>query len=226
MEIGYTITKLDTEAKLLDVSFENGQWARIPLVLPFPSTQEELDAVVREYAPSKEQVLAAQASTATLEFVNSKVGSTTSVTLQTRKLVPDEPVPVEKTLEQKQEEVWNMIKRERSRQNSSGVKVGNHWFHSDAPSRSQYALLDAKAIREGWTNDVVIDNWKVMSPMANPVYVPMTVGLLRQILDAGIMKEKMNFVVAEQHRIAMLASSDPLTYDYSTGWAERYVETV
>jgi hypothetical protein len=120
---------------------------------------------------------------------------------------------------------WEEIKAERDRRKSGGVKVliadVPYWFHSDDPSRSQYGILDSKAIRAGWADTVVIHSaWKTMSG----VKVPMTVARLRQILDNGIVLDAAIFDAAETHRAAMEAAENPATYDFSTGWPEHYQE--
>lgn len=115
-------------------------------------------------------------------------------------------------------EKWEAIKAERERRKAGGVLVGVNWFYSDEPTRTQYALLDSKATRAGWTDAVVIHPaWKTMAKDANgePIKVAMTVGLLRQIIDAGITKEGQIFDKAEEHRLAMENSADPATYDFT-----------
>lgn len=122
---------------------------------------------------------------------------------------------------------WSEIKTERDRRKAGGVLVAGHWFHSDDPSRTQYGILDSKALRAGWTDAVVIHpKWKTMesNPDGSPIYTAMTVALLRQILDAGIVQEAALFDKAEQHRLAMEASTDPASYDSSTGWPLIYGE--
>lgn len=122
-------------------------------------------------------------------------------------------------------EQWEKIKAERDRRKAGGVKIPidgvDYWFHSDDPSRMQYAILDAKASRSGWPDGTVIHpQWKTMSGAK----VPMTVAMVRQILDAGISLEAAIFDKAEAHRAAMEASSDPPAYDYSADWPLSYGE--
>lgn len=126
-----------------------------------------------------------------------------------------------------EEKVWQKIKAERERRKAGGVRVGDHWFHSDADSRTQYSILDGKAQRAGWSDSQVIHpTWKTMdrAPDGSSIYTAMTVELLRQILDAGIDQEAVTFAIAEKHRVTMQASLDPETYDFSAGWPAIYGE--
>lgn len=40
-----------------------------------------------------------------------------------------------------QNEMWERIKAERDRRQVAGVKVGDHWYHSDHASRVQFVAL-------------------------------------------------------------------------------------
>lgn len=112
-------------------------------------------------------------------------------------------------------EAWGAIKAERDRRKAGGVMIGGKWFHTDDPSRIQYGILDSKATRASLPATVVLHPaWKTMSSEKTP----MTVAVLRQILDAGIVYEGAVFDVAETHRAAMEASADPAAYDFSGGW--------
>lgn len=122
---------------------------------------------------------------------------------------------------------WEDIKRERERRRDGGVKVGAFWFHTDLPSRTQYGILDGKVTRANLPDAAVLHpKWKTMARQENgePVFTAMTVGLLRQILDAGIVQESAVFDAAEAHRAAMEASEDPAAYDLSAGWPLSFGE--
>ncbi len=130
--------------------------------------------------------------------------------------------PPDTSREKLEADAWALIETERDRRAFGGIQVGDYWFHSDTKTRTQLAILDAKATRAGWpVGTVVHAAWKTMSK----VKVPMTVSLLRQILDAGIGKEGQIYDVAENHRLAMRASDNPATYDYLSGWPEIYEVT-
>lgn len=109
---------------------------------------------------------------------------------------------------------WEAIKAERDRRKAGGVKVGEHWFHSDDPSRIQQLGL----VMFGTAVPPV--PWKTMSG----AFVPMTQELANQIFQAVAAADQAAFAVAEQHRAAMLVSADPAAYDFSAGWPAIYGE--
>lgn len=49
--------------------------------------------------------------------------------------------------------------------------------------------------------------------------VPMTIGKLKKLRNAIVDREDANFLVRKNHIKAMKLLADPLTYDYSGGWA-------
>jgi hypothetical protein len=121
--------------------------------------------------------------------------------------------------------VWEEIKAERDQRKAGGVMIAvdgvDRWFHTDDPSRIQYSILDNKATRGALPDETVLHPlWKTMSG----VKVPMTVGRLREILDAGIVLEATVFNVAEAHRAAMQESENPAEYDYSGNWPQTYAD--
>lgn len=111
--------------------------------------------------------------------------------------------------------VWEAIKRERDMRKAGGVNVGEHWFHSDADSRIQQIGL----VMMG-ANIPANLQWKTMSG----AFVTMAPALAGQIFAATAAHDQAAFAVAEQHRIAMEASTDPAAYDYSAGWPAVYGE--
>jgi hypothetical protein len=128
------------------------------------------------------------------------------------------------SLVQRRDDQWLRTKAERDRRKAGGIKVTvgttDYWFWTDEPTRTQYSLLDSAMTRAGVADSYVIDNWKTMSGE----FVPMTVGLLHQVITAGIANEREIFQTAELHRTEILASDAPETYDYSQGWPLTYQE--
>ena len=112
-------------------------------------------------------------------------------------------------------EVWDRIKARRDAAKAGGVKVGDKWFHSDADSRIQQIGL----VMMG-ANIPANMQWKTMSG----AFVTMAPALAEQIVAATAAHDQAAFAVAEQHRIAMEASTDPAAYDYSAGWPAAYGE--
>ena len=123
--------------------------------------------------------------------------------------VPPAPVP----LAERQATIWNLIKAERDRRAALGVKVGNHWFHSDPKSRTQQIglVLLGSNIPAGL-------QWKTLTLTPPPVFVPMTQALAQAIVAATAASDSAIFSAAEAHRIAMKASAAPQDYDFTVGW--------
>jgi len=71
----YQITEFNEEEKVLKVQFNDGAWAQIPLMMPFPDTPEKIDAIVRTWTLPLE-LMEAKAAKADLSFVKDMVGKT------------------------------------------------------------------------------------------------------------------------------------------------------
>lgn len=108
---------------------------------------------------------------------------------------------------------WNRIKTERDRRKFAGVKVGDHWFHSDDSSRIQQLALVmmGASIPPGL-------QWKTLTLSSPPVFVEMTQALAQQVFQATAAQDAAIFAAAETHRIAMEVSSSPQDYDCTGGW--------
>jgi hypothetical protein len=119
----------------------------------------------------------------------------------------------------RQTQAWDRIQAERSRRLAGGVKVGSHWYHSDADSqRQQLALVIMGAnLPSGLP-------WKTKSAgsLQSPVYVAMTPALAAQIFSASTAAASAIHAAAESHRVAMLASAAPESYDCSAGWPPAF----
>ncbi|MDK4545776.1 DUF4376 domain-containing protein, partial [Kingella kingae] len=115
---------------------------------------------------------------------------------------------------QNQATAWDNIKQMRYHNTHSGVFVPSvgKWFHTDDASRIQYVALQTMPQMPSSLQ------WKTMDNH----FVPMNKALLSEILGAMMLHETADFANAEQHRAAMLASDNPLDYDFSGGWQEIY----
>lgn len=111
------------------------------------------------------------------------------------------------------DEVWARIKAERDRRKYLGVKVGEHWFHSDDASRIQQVSL----VLMGQAMPVGIQ-WKTLTATPPPVFVTMTPALALAIFNETAASDVAIFAAAEAHRVAMEAAADPGAYDFSAGW--------
>ena len=110
---------------------------------------------------------------------------------------------------------WNGIKAERDRRKAGGVKVGAKWFHSDDGSRIQQIGL----VMMGASTPAGLQ-WKTMDGS----FVTMTQALATSVFGAVAASDQTGFAAAETHRVAMEASADPASYDYSGGWPKIYGE--
>lgn len=111
--------------------------------------------------------------------------------------------------------IWSRIKAKRDAIESGGVKVGEKWFHTDDASRIQHMALNMMG-----ANIPANLQWKTMDGS----FVTMTQALAGQAVQAVATLDMNAFAVAEQHRVAMEASTDPAAYDYSDGWPAVYGE--
>ena len=107
---------------------------------------------------------------------------------------------------------WEAIKAERDRRKVLGVKVGNHWYHSDADSRIQQISLFVMGA------SVLPIPWKTLTTTPPPVFVTMTQTIAAGIFQNTAASDAAIFAAAETHRIAMEASPTPETYDFTGGW--------
>lgn len=122
---------------------------------------------------------------------------------------------------------WEAIKAERDRRKAGGFKVGALWFHSDADSRIQHLGLKDKARDLLAAGGTMTDNlailgqpvrWKTMDGS----FATVTAQLAFDIMAAAGDLDARLFAVAETHRAAMDAASDPAAYDFSAGWPETF----
>ena len=107
---------------------------------------------------------------------------------------------------------WEAIKAERDRRKVLGVKVGDHWYHSDADSRIQQISLFVMGA------SVPPIPWKTLTTTPPPVFVVMTQTIAAGIFQNTAASDAAIFAAAETHRIALEASPTPETYDFTGGW--------
>ena len=107
---------------------------------------------------------------------------------------------------------WGAIMAERDRRKALGVKVGQHWYHSDADSRIQQISLFVMGA------SVPPIPWKTLTTTPPPVFVVMTQTIAAGIFQNTAASDAAIFAAAETHRIALEASPTPETYDFTGGW--------
>jgi len=117
-------------------------------------------------------------------------------------------------------DMWELIKQERDRRKLEGgykvtISGTDYWFHSDTFSRTQQIGL----VMMGASMPQPL-MWKTMSGS----FISMTPTIAMQVFQAAGASDIAIFTVAEQKRVAMMASSDPANYDYLSGWPKIYGE--
>lgn len=108
---------------------------------------------------------------------------------------------------------WDAIKAKRDAIKAGGVKVGAKWFHSDDGSRIQQMGL----VMMGASIPANLQ-WKTMDGS----FITMTQALASQVFQAVAASDQAIFTAAETHRVAMEASADPASYDFSGGWPATF----
>lgn len=121
-----------------------------------------------------------------------------------------------KYLERIREEVWEKIKQRRSESIETGVYHARlqKWFHTDSEAQRNYALM-GHAISSTLYQP---KRWKTM----DGTFIEMTREVFQDVLALALKKADDDYRNAEIHKAKVMASTDPLAYDYSTGWSPAY----
>lgn len=119
---------------------------------------------------------------------------------------PPQPITAQDTMTER-------IKAERDRRKLNGVLVSGKWIHTDVFSRTQWMAM----VMMGAALPAV--QWRTMDGTS----VTTTPTLAGQVFQAVAVMDATVFAVAEGHRVAMLASTDPASYDFSAGWPATFV---
>lgn len=127
-----------------------------------------------------------------------------------------------------QDEMWKKIKEYRDfREEEGGVVVPidgqSYWFHSDTRSLIKYLFLMflstifSSIFTQLFPNGI---RWKTMSDAE----VPLTTGSIVQIFFIALNTGNALYQIGRQHRASMMASPDPLNYNFKVGWPSIYGE--
>lgn len=132
------------------------------------------------------------------------------------KLWTEDPDLKAKYLERIREEVWEKIKQRRSESIETGVYHARlqKWFHTDSEAQRNYALM-GHAISSTLYQP---KRWKTM----DGTFIEMTREVFQDVLALALKKADDDYRNAEIHKAKVMASTDPLAYDYSTGWSPAY----
>lgn len=120
------------------------------------------------------------------------------------------------------DDLWVAIKAERDRRSEAGCLVAGHWFHNDLKSRAQWERMANRSTALADADPYLVDGVQVAWKTMSGAFVPMTAGLIRQVVDAFEVQEVATFKAAEIHRAAMTAAADPSAYDYSGDWPATF----
>lgn len=166
---------------------------------PQDISYRELPDDLTEVSDADFQAAMARSPNETLDVANGKI------------VILPQPVP---GLSETKVTQWQAIQTKRDHHtNTSGYKVGDKWFHSDPKSRNQQ--LSLVLLGENIPANL---QWKTMDGS----FVTMTPQLAREILAASTASDQAIFAAAEAHRVAMEASAEPASYDFSEGWPEAF----
>jgi hypothetical protein len=111
------------------------------------------------------------------------------------------------------------------------VLVGAHWIHSDIVSRVKWLGLkdtarDMLPAGKLPTDPIIIDGEAVLWKTMAGAFVPVNVQMALDVVEAIKVLDKRIFKAAEIHHARLMAAHDPATYDSSTGWPQRYIDTL
>lgn len=116
------------------------------------------------------------------------------------------------------DQVWERIKAERDRRSEAGCLIAGYWFHNDLKSRTQWERMANRSVALADVDPYLVDGAQVAWKTMAGAFVPLTAGLIRQVVDAFEIQEVATFKAAEIHRATMAAAADPAAYDFSAGW--------
>jgi hypothetical protein len=74
--LDYTITEFDRVSKKLTVEFGEDGYAVISLTEPFPETREDLENIIRSFAPTVEEKKAITIEDTKMNYIDSLIGNT------------------------------------------------------------------------------------------------------------------------------------------------------
>lgn len=99
-KLHYTITEFDKVSKKLTVDFGEDGYAIISLTEPFPETKEDLEKIIRDFAPTVEEKKAISIEDPGMNYIDNLIGETQKTTRSTwnmKKRIPerDEVTPTE-----------------------------------------------------------------------------------------------------------------------------------
>lgn len=113
--------------------------------------------------------------------------------------------------------MWEKIRLHRDALSEKGFPASGKWWHNDTISRTRILGLMIMLLAGGGQipQGVV---WKTMSGEL----ITLTSQIVQMMFSGAATQDVWLFAIAEQHRMAMEASTDPFQYDYLPGWPPVY----
>ncbi len=125
------------------------------------------------------------------------------------------------------DDIWRRIKAKRDKLQEAGCPVAGYWFHNDVKSRTQWERMANRAAGMADADPYLIGGasvgWKTMTGDK----VPLTAGLIRQVVEAFELREGMIFATAEYHNMALRTletAEEVAAYDFTIGWPAAFGE--
>lgn len=137
-------------------------------------------------------------------------------------------------LEKQRLQTWELIKERRLKNSYGGVYIAsaNKWFQSSPEEIEKYMVLNTTLsdVRKQLQATLTTEQLQAQGGMLVPwtaydnTYIDMTPELLHQILVQLTFKTLMDHSCAAAHKAGLWQSTEPLGYDYSTGWQPNFGE--
>jgi hypothetical protein len=122
--------------------------------------------------------------------------------------------------------LWERINAKRDTLQESGCQVGAHWFHNDLKSRSQWERMASRSAAMQPTDPYQVGGQQVSWKTMTGDFVPLTAGLIADVVAAFEIQEVAIFVRAETLRAQIAAVEFPEQVDVEAGWPSVYVPPV
>lgn len=124
------------------------------------------------------------------------------------------------------ERLWTQIENHRDYLQESGVKIGDHWFHNDVKSRTQWERM---ATRSAGTPDeapYLIGGTQVSWQVMGGADVLLTTGKIKEVVDGMELNEAIIFNTAKAKRAAIqtMTIEQLEAYNVLDGFPAEYVD--
>lgn len=122
---------------------------------------------------------------------------------------------------------WEEVKALRTIKLNGGFEHGDHWYHSDTVSKTEFLGLKLKALETMIASgdmdaNIQIDGTDTKVKTIDNGYMTVTGNKILAIVAAAEVQTKKNYTTAATHEYFLSISATPSTYDYSTGWPTVY----